>query len=324
MASSDCSNNFPFANGTISPLQRKVTLSIISILIAVIIISNVLLINLLFKTKQLNLVTNYFVLAMSISDTCTGSILLPLIIVKLQWLPSSKIMNVTLLFLINLLVNFSAFMVLTIAIDRYVHIHCMRGNRALLSRGKAKIVIAGSFIFSSGFASCISTMFYTKNTKALMLGICVYGTIVLFLVILLYMGLYCKVRRSAWKISSQRANSRRRRPRHAVFLTNTVIFILVSLACCYLPYLIMGIIIFFQSKETCINTKLVSLFAALSTLMYIYAAINAWIIIFRNRVIKNFILGRLDLLQNFTETEQRSVNQIGFISNFTGQNGRFR
>ena len=301
MANSECSNNFPFANGTLTSLQRKVTLSVVSVLIPVIITTNALLIYLLFRTKQLNLLINYFVFAMSISDTCTGGIQLPLIIVKLESLPSSKIMNVTFLFLVNLLVNFSSFMVLAMAMDRHIHIHCLRSNCAFLSREKAKIIIGGSLTLSSGFAACITTMFYIKNTKGLTLGISIYGTILLFLVVLLYVGLSCKVHHSAWKISKQGENSRRRLPRHAVFLTKTVIIILLSLICCYLPYLIMGTIIFFHSKETCINIKLVRLFNAFTTLIYIYAAINAWIIICRNRVIKCFLSRKLGLLQNFTD-----------------------
>ena len=301
MVNSDCSNNFPFTNGTLSHLQQKVTVSILCILIPTIITANTILIYLLFKTKQIKLITNYFVLAMSISDTCTGAITLPFSIGHFNLLSSSKTTDAFLLFLVNLTVNFSALMVLVIAVNRCILIYHLKSNQIFLCHLKAKIIIAASFILSSGLATCAAWMFYTKHTKLLILGICIYGIFLLVSVVLLYIALYCKVRRTARTINVDRNNARNQSQGHAAFLTKTVTYIQLSLVCCYLPYLTMGMIIFFHSEGTCIDVILVKLFSVSVTLLYVYAAINACIITLRNRTMKSFILEKLQVLQNARE-----------------------
>ena len=304
MENHECLSGLIFTKDNVSPFQLKVIISVSCTLIPMIIIPNILLIYLLLKTKQLNLITNYFVLAMSISDTCTGGIFGPLALLYYGFLSFSQTMEIALFLLSTLLVHFSVLMVLAIAVDRYIHIYHLRSNKISLSPSKAKIIIAGSFTLSSGYAICVSWMLFNKNTKWLILGICIQGSIILFLIGLFYIRLYCRVRRLTAKVNVERASSRHRLPRHAIFLTKTVIIILLSLLCCFLPYLTINMIIFFHSESNCIDKTLVILFSVSVNLMYTFAAVNALIIIFRNRAIMSYIWAKLDPRENVTNTEK--------------------
>ena len=281
-------------------------ISVLCTLITVITITNILLICLLFKTNQLGLVINHFVLTMSISDICTGGIFLPFTLIYYGFLSYSKTIEDILFVLSSLFVHFSALMVLAIAMDRCIHVNHLRSNRKFLSKLKAKIIIAGSFILALGYAIFLLRMSHTRNTRKVILGICIYGGILLLSVGSIYIRLSCKVRQSTREINVGSFNSRQQPRRQVDFLTKTVAIILLSLVCCYLPYLTIGVIISFHSKGSCNNKTLTKLFIASHCLLYIYTAINALIIIFRNRAIVNYIWAKLNPHRNVTNIEQFS------------------
>ena len=301
----NCSSDLTFTKDNVSPFHLKVIISILCTLSPVIFITNILLIFLLSQTKQIKLITNYFVLCMSISDTCIGGVVLPLAIVYYGFLSYSKTIEVFLYFVANLLIHLSGLMVLAVALDRYLHIINLTSNgQVCLSHMKAKIILVASFNISLGYAFSMSWMLYHENTKWLILGRSIYGCIFVLLTGLIYIRLYCRVRRSTAEINVDSHNLRHRLPRHVVFLTKTVMIILLSLVCCYLPTLTVGLIVFSHSQGICSDKTIARLYSSFNSFMYVYAAVNALIIMIRNRPMMTYLRDKLKLCQTVTNIEE--------------------
>ena len=309
MSNDECLRNFPFGINVLTYKERKTfTVSIIT-LIPIIIVSNMLLIYLLFKTKQIRLVINYFVMAMSISDTFGACILIPLTAIYFEFLPSSRVIEVSVIFCSNAFTNFSALMVLTIATDRYVHTCHLRSIYLSMSHLKAKLIIIGSFSLTLGSASCLSWFYHNNtNTKQIFLGTYIYGAILLIIIGLLYTRVYFKARcsiRPMKRESSDEVTTDIRLPRHTLFLTKTVAIILLSLICCYLPFLTVGMVITtLPSKEICVNGTGIFLFYLSGALVYVNNAVNALTIIFRNRALKGYLLRTRDSSKAIENTQK--------------------
>ena len=276
--------------------HRKAFIIIYSILSPIIFITNCTLIVLLFKTKQMSVMSNYFILVMSVSDACIGGIVLPInfLFTKLQQNPSQIIVS-TSAFVSFLLMYFSPLMVFTIALDRCLRVFYSK-YRQWISPCRVKLIIVGLVLLASTYAAFTTFACSTKHSKMTLM--CLLASIIdinFFVVTsVLYIGLYLKVRRSSRSIRQQQEQNRpSRNARHVTYMAITAFLILVSLFICYLPYVAINILVFVRNRV--IGHKA----ARTSDLMFIYglticvamvnSAINALIVLYRNRDIHRYI-----------------------------------
>ena len=273
---------------TLYPWQLKVFTATYSILSLVIFLADCLLIALLIKAKQTSMVSNYFILAMSLSDVSLGGVVLPCNLIFQLYEISDKILSLLRL-LVFALTNFSATMVLTIALDRYLHMYCLRYSQRM-THFKAKLAITIFIIFALGYATL---SIQTCSTAAIKLSSLV-GAIIYFKLLILTNGLYIRlclrVRRSSRSIGQQQ-NCPGRNTRHAVHFTRTVLLILVSLSLCYMPYLITTVLLYveLQKSQHEVNIKLLLTYQLTICLVLGASGVNALILLHRNRAIRQYV-----------------------------------
>lgn len=121
---------------------------------------NSILIYCLHKTGQLNSISNKFILAMSISDICSGMFAQPMIILKVslrQKIQSCTLENCT-LYIVFLLAFFSWFMLPLITIDRYLQITKLNRYREYMNLHRMRIAIFACFIMGNGVALRITLL----------------------------------------------------------------------------------------------------------------------------------------------------------------------
>ena len=142
-----------------------------------------------------------------------------------------------------------------------------------------------------------------NDAKVMYIATYIYGIVLIILTGTLYLRLFMTLRRTVSAIRTQEdiKSSHSRRPKHLIVLTETVIFILMSLLCCYLPYITAGMTVVFESKgfETCVSPRLMFVFNLSRTMMYANCAMNALIFMCRNSAVQRYISGKLRLIQNY-------------------------
>ena len=239
----------------LSELERGILTGLTATLIPLIMVSNGLLIFLLFKTKQMSKVFNLFILALSISDACIGSLLLPPTIFFLDH--PEKTNNCTtqagLTFFTTFLSYLSALISFSIAMDRCIHIHRPLKYKTLMTKTRAKLVTVLCLIVASGLAVPTALPIFGHSHSH---SIVYVLNIVLFLPIFTiaivgYVLTYCKVRNSVrsniiWREQAAAGNSSQ--PKYLSHMFKTTMFILIFLCLCYLPYFIYNLVIFIQNQ----------------------------------------------------------------------------
>ena len=115
------------------------------------IISNSLLVYALVKTRQLNSISNKFILMMNISDLCMGVLGQPLIVimVSLKGIFRNCAFEKFVQYIVFLSANFSWFMLLCISIDRYYSITKLNRYNLYMNNVRMKILIIVSFIIAN-------------------------------------------------------------------------------------------------------------------------------------------------------------------------------
>ena len=176
----------------------------------------------------------FFVLALSISDACTGGLLLPWKVFSLNNLDKINICMAQAadIFFHSLLTYFSALMSYSIAMDRCIHIHRSLKYRTLMTPTRARSAIMSCFLVSSGLA-----VLPTLSLFGLSYSIVYILNIVLFLPIFTiaivgYVFTYCKVRSSVrsnmiWREQAAAGNSSQ--PKYLSHMFKTTTFILIFL-----------------------------------------------------------------------------------------------
>ena len=121
------------------------------------IISNSLLVYALVKTRQLNSISNKLILMMNISDLCMGVLGQPLIVimVSLKRIFRNCAFEKFVQYIVFLSANFSWFMLLCIAIDRYFSITKLNRYNLYMNNVRMKILIIVSFIIANILAATL-------------------------------------------------------------------------------------------------------------------------------------------------------------------------
>ena len=254
--------------------------------------ANALVIFGIVKTRQLGSVLNRFFLFLSISDCCLAGIGLPLnaaMLLKKHHRNENCTIEISVQFVIFLFTHFSGFMIVTIAIDRYIHMRYLQRYQVIMTKSRAGAVIAFGFglsllICTAYTISSVHGIFQWVNMVIILIDLAAAVT-----VYIAYKKVYSEVKQHLKRIENVRTSSQA--PPYAVAMIHTILFILVSTFVCYIPYEMMNAFLFFKVQ---INNQGLSSnlsLAVLSThlLVYLNSCSNAIIFVYKNDPIRNLI-----------------------------------
>ena len=274
-----------------------------SILSLVTILANSALIYCLYKTQQLNTITNKFILLMSISDLCTGLFFLPLIVVMICLKDTLQSCNFELFvqFIGLLFAYFSFSMLMCISTDRYLHVTKLNKYSQFMNARRMKIATVLSFIFSVLIAY-IHTSF---QTFWLQLTQCLLDLIGVSLMFFLYTLIFRKLaihtdtfNRMRERLGTSESTSLERKKEFSA--TKTLCFVLGALLALYAPYYMCSSAWIYYRFNRKVNPPLILTFmTCLSYLLVLSnAAINAIIFCHGNSVIRGLIFNKFRRVRN--------------------------
>ena len=271
----------------------------------IVVLTNMLLIILIIKARQTSLLTNYFIIALSIADTFIGLFLMPMqtILHSKYKYTRSCILEGTIIFLIQALFSFSGTMICAITFDRYIHIcHPTKYGR-LMTQRKAKVGIAACVLLTIALACtgipAISRKFTSAHFVTVTGAFLVVGFI-FALYIRSYMKLLKMIRANQmWSIPIGIRRRSSRQPQYLAYITKTVILILLSLFLCYVPYICITVVGYIQTEflGKPHNPKLWFASYTFNSISYANSAINAVIILCRNRPIQRYLADKISPTQ---------------------------
>ena len=144
--------------------------------------------------------------------------------------------------------------------------------RLHITHFKAKVIIAIFFLMGFSYSCWTTWRIMTTKAEIIYFAMYIYGISLLIFTGMLYLRLYIVVRRAARVIGPQEdtITGHSRHLKHLIVLTKTVVFILLSLLCCYLPYITMGMIVVLYSKRytKCVNPTMLFILNLCRTAMY--------------------------------------------------------
>ena len=268
-----------------------------SILSPITILTNSALVYGLYKTQQLNTITNKLILIMNISDLCTGIFVLPFIVVMISLKDSLRGCNFELFvqYIALLFGYFSFFMLMCVSADRYIHVTKLNKYNQFMNVRRMKIAIVLS-LFCSALIASLSMRF---STVWLQLAMCLSGLSGVSLMLSLYSLVFRKLGIHTEKFKRMleelgRSESTNRETRKEFSAKKTIRFVLVALLVLYLPYNICSVVWTYYKYNRKMNPPfLLNVMTYWSyTLVFSNAAINAIIFGYGNSIVRRFILNR--------------------------------
>ena len=212
--------------------------SLLAVLSPVTIVSNLALIYALQKTKQLASITNKLVCIMSISDLCTGLFVLPGITAMIAL--KDKLRNctfeLTMQYMAFVLAYFSFFILMSVSLDRYLHVTKPYRYKQLVNEFRMKVLVAAAFLVSCTVAAISIT--YPSFVIQVILNVTDISCVIL--VFILYVFVFKKISKHKENIRKfMRENGAKKAKRAAcreISATKTIRLLLITLFALYLPY----------------------------------------------------------------------------------------
>ena len=290
--------------------------------VPMIIATNGALIFALYKTNQLNSIANKLTLILSISDFLYGLVCVPSQAVLFAAFSSVRVCwyELATIFTSQLNGHFSAYIVITFSLQRYFKANpSLRSQTsmfavAVVSKTGTTVLVAVDLLLSIGHGLVTTYFFNTTRSKIpnyLLMSIN-FGA--LLVVYLLYIRLYCRVRSHAGttkhirvaQAGQNNTNNGQANTRYYKDFTKTISIILVSFAICLVPYIIMDFLTGYYSfvKKAPSPQKIRFLYYLSFLPLYFFSAVNAIIILYRNKVASRYIK------QRFTSVVTPSTQSI--------------
>ena len=220
--------------------QNLVVLISLLIISPVIFILNLLVVISLVKTKQLRNLSNFLLLLLSLSDCFVGTVTIPLEITLFSVFRMQRVCTLEYVvhFFVYFTTHFSAYLIAVIAVHRNVYVNPNLERQGYLSRLIQKrhglticIIVTLLVTVTEGL---VSMLFYSEVIPMLVL-VLVDG--ILFVsVYATYFWVYFKV----WRFSKDNVAAQSRHQSSQDRLAKTVAIILISMAVCYLPYIVVA------------------------------------------------------------------------------------
>ena len=254
------------------------------------IISNAFLIHALRKKKLLQTISYKFILYLSISDICIGILVvvtqfIVLLVTNMKLLVTLETCTAALLYTFS---QFSAFMILAIGIDRYIHMKYLANYAAIMTNFRARLIVSVNIAVSicvTLFLVC-GHMFGFIFPAQLSLNVIIIGFLISVTALYLRAYMSVKARVDQLELESGPGSSSRRDSNKE--FSKAVLFILSSLVICYTPYIIGSIV---RHRNHHANDR-VALFVGFSSLLVVYSnsTLNAVIFLLLNKPLKNYLL----------------------------------
>ena len=259
---------------------------------------NFILIAALRKTKQLNNSTNIYIFLLSLSDCLQGAVSMPLC--AFLFLTYENQTKCQLVFTAEALSlfhgSFSGFVTLLIGVDRYMNIRPkFSEDNCCLKKLKTKCgsVTLTCLCFVWSVAS-VGLLNLEKNLGNALISIGV-GTIDIFGVVTiytLYIRMYVKIIRQVKTSVVYRKEKVQKKstemPQYTRELAKTIFVIIIIIAACYLPFLLLHIYITNTGGITISNGLQFSYYLSLLPIS-VNASLNACIILYRNKRLQGYL-----------------------------------
>ena len=268
------------------------------ILSLIVIISNSALIYSLYKTQQLATVTNRFVLLMTISDLGTGIVYLPLLVVmiSLKNTVRSCIFELFLQYIAFMFAYFSFFMLMSISLDRYIHVTKLNNYNRFMNNFRMKIIIVISVV------SAVILPYISVALPSFSFQLAINSLSIIFVgyMFLLYSLVFRKVSVHAQRCNqigneagiNQTANQESRKRMSAL---KTIRLVLVALMLLYLPYNFIQSAWWYyklyKNEKPPFAVRVAAYFSY--ELVISNSAVNAILIGYGNNAVKRFLLNRI-------------------------------
>ena len=218
------------------------------------ILANMFLIYALSKLRQLSKVSYKLILCLSMSDFCVGLILQPLV-TAVMFVDSKELSchcKLAAQSFSFMFCQFSGVMIMIITLDRYLHMKYLNKYSLHMTHRVAYLLIAGNVL--SSICIMLSSIFASRYDRffPFQSGLIVLDSIVILTIFILYTSTYVSVKNRVQDLQTLNINvnkcqtGKRRKMNtkgsHNLTLAKTMVFILISLVICYLPYFIVGVI----------------------------------------------------------------------------------
>ena len=262
--------------------------------------SNIILVYTLYKTKQLNTISNKLILVMNISDLCLGLIIFPvLVIVNLK----RNTFNVCDLekgssYFLIFFGSFSFAIIHCLSIDRYFRVTKLNRYNLYMNNFRMKIMIISSFSIACGAALAMNL----HPSFLQQVFVSIVGILSIIFLITMYRPVLRRLQDHVSILNSRRMNSNElsgnnetsinfQDRRNQLSATKTVKFLLITIVLLYAPYNVMLIWWTYYKFEKKIepNHRLSVMYAWSILLALSNAYINSWIIIYGNTRSRRFV-----------------------------------
>ncbi len=204
------------------------------------IITNSLLIFCVWKLKLYNRPTYRFILIMSISDLCSGSIVQP-VMMYLGFYQNCLASKFYVQPMLYFLFEISSFMILYVAADRYIHIRYLLRYDSIMTKGAAIKCIIVAFVTSIIFAGLSVLASLMKHLFLFHVILCAVQLPGLMMILVSYGKAFQSLRRRVKNSSLTTSSSNaRRHVRVDIHFAYGACFITACLICCFVPYFVAG------------------------------------------------------------------------------------
>ena len=246
------------------------------------------------KIKLHRKISYRFILCLNMSDLCVGAIVQPLLSARLA-ITDPKILPI-----LRILVQFtgivfceiSGVMTTVISLDRYLHMRHLQYYNAHMTPKRATILIILSAVASVliGIALTVTTfngtVFYVNTT--VLSG----NVLILFAIVVFYIRAYMSIKEriSANQVRASGSDRKNSIQRPDLEFAKGMMFILVALFVCYVPYLVMGLLIsltrYFKNSDVSLSLELGFYWALM--FLYFISSYNAFILMIFDRKLRAF------------------------------------
>ena len=262
--------------------------------------SNIILVYTLYKTKQLNTISNKLILVMNISDLCLGLITFPvLVIINLK----RYTFNVCNLekgssFVSLFFGTFSFAIIYCISIDRYFRVMRLNRYNLYMNTFRMKMMVIASFSFACGVALVMNLHPSFLQQVFVSIG----NMFAIIFLIIIYRPVLRRLQDHVSMLNSQRINSNVpsgnnetsinfQKRRNQLLATRTVKFLLITIVVLYAPFHVMLTwwTYYKFEKKTAPDHRLSVMYSWSCLLAMSNAYINSWIIIYGNTRSRRFV-----------------------------------
>lgn len=280
-------------------LSDEQSLTIASILIfisPIIAVTNLLLCYSMIKTKQVKILSQRFVLILGLSDIFVGILTCPSLALLFSLFRQKDICwyEKFALFLSHFNTRLSAYVVVLIGIDRYFNIKTEFTRMTYLSKltksGKGIGALLAVAMMISAAQSSLTIIDFENHTLPKGISSAV-DAIIYFIYFFTYIRLFLRIQKFT-KTNSIHIGSSGGRPRYIRKLVKTVLFLILTVGLCYMPFVVMSFVVTYikyNSKQPVSHT--VRFLHYLTTILILLNSLfNTFVILYRNSVLKKYIM----------------------------------